>query len=111
MDGGTAYNVELPALVKHCRSKGFADGDIYLDVVLLSPTKDIVKWKSVGKTLKNYNRAKKLKNNRKTTNLLAGFMRANPLINFRYLIEPQDKLMLEVKLVDFNPSRSVKLIN
>ena len=25
MDGGTAYNLELPSLVEHCRKQGFFD--------------------------------------------------------------------------------------
>lgn len=41
MDGGTAYNLELPSLIDFCRAKGFTDDQIKLDVILLSPTSAI----------------------------------------------------------------------
>ena len=37
-------------------------------------------------------------------------MRANPNINYRYLVKPDSKLMREYNLVDFQPERSKKLI-
>jgi len=41
MDGGTAYNLELPTLVDFCRKKGYEDSDIKVDVILLSPTSNL----------------------------------------------------------------------
>ncbi len=37
-------------------------------------------------------------------------MRANPNINYRYLVKPDAKLIREFNLVDFKPKRSQKLI-
>ena len=37
-------------------------------------------------------------------------MRANPNINYRYLVKPDTKLIREYNLVDFQPKRSRKLI-
>ena len=37
-------------------------------------------------------------------------MRANPNINYRYLVKPDSRLIREFNLVDFQPKRSRKLI-
>jgi hypothetical protein len=38
-------------------------------------------------------------------------MRANPNVNYRYLIKPDSKLIKEVNFVNFKPKRSKKLIS
>jgi len=37
-DGGSAFNLELPSIVDHCRKLGYEDKDTIVDIVLLSPT-------------------------------------------------------------------------
>ena len=59
---------------------------------------------------KNYHRAREIKSFMKTSNVLAGFMRANPSVGFRYLVKPDHNLIWEINLVNFVPSRSLKLI-
>lgn len=111
MDGGTAYNLELPILVDFCRKKGYADSDIKVDVILLSPTSSLKQWEKAGSTAEtNYLRAKEIRSFMKTGNVLAGFIRANPSVGFRYLIKPDHELIREINLVNFKQSRSQKLI-
>ena len=94
MDGGTAYNLELPTLVDFCRKKGYEDADIKVDVILLSPTSNLNQLEKAGSTAeKNYHRAREIKSFMKTSNVLAGFMRANPSVGFRYLVKPDHKLI------------------
>lgn len=112
MDGGSAYNLELPALVEHCRKQGFTDEQIKLDVILLSPTKSIKLWETPGRTGEmNYWRAHEIRSLKRASAVLEGFMRANPLIGYRYLVKPETKLIYEVNFVDFKPKRSQKLID
>ena len=59
---------------------------------------------------KNYHRAREIKSFMKTSKVLAGFMRANPSVGFRYLVKPDHNLIWEINLVNFVPSRSLKLI-
>ena len=110
-DGGAAYNLELPSLVDFCRDKGYSDDRISIDVILLSPTKEISRWEKTGRTaVTNYWRSRQISQGRKTNEVLSAFMRANPNINYRYLVKPDSKLIREYNLVDFQPKRSRKLI-
>lgn len=62
MDGGAAYNLEIPSLVKYCRGKGFEDSQINLDVIMLSPSDAVDTWEKTGDPLINYMRAAELTN-------------------------------------------------
>ena len=47
---------------------------------------------------------------KKLNNLIYGFKRTYPNVNFRYLIKPDEGLIHEFNFVDFKPKRSKKLI-
>ena len=110
MDGGTAYNLELPTLVEHCRSLGFTDSAIVLDVILVSPTLRVNEWSKPGKALTMFWRQHEIRSMKKKSDDLISFMRAEPGLKYRYLVKPDEKLIWEVNFVDFDPDRSKRLI-
>ncbi len=60
MDGGTTWNINVSSAVNGCKSLGFDEAHITVDVFICGGSTDIDPKDEIGHTLNNFRRARKI---------------------------------------------------
>ena len=107
MDGGTIWNINLVSAVERCREQVDDDSQITIDIIscqshhLSDQTEDET-------TIGNFLRSRAIKDFHSSMENIFRFRQAFPLVKFRYIVMPSDKLYDGIKMIDFANSTTWK---
>lgn len=93
------FNVNMVSAIKYCRSKGFSDKDIVVDIIN-AETYSAGPYDG-NQTIHNFMRYRNIKQYYKSMNDIVEFLRAFPSIDFRFFFSPSEKYAGWV--LDFSP--------
>lgn len=106
MDGGTVWNTNLVSAINKCRESGFDDANIDIDVIVCTALGTFESWDVEDKkTINNMLRAKDIKETRSSITDIYDAMHAFPKVNYRYYVEPSEKLPDGINLI--NPENDI----
>ena len=120
LDGGSAWNNNMVSAINECHKlEGITDdSQIVVDVIVLSPAGQLDPMNTtstnptldlIPSTLKYYLRNKEIKDHYSDLSDIVEFMQANPSVTYRYYFSPEETLLPEYYLLQFDQEYTHKL--